>query len=78
VIDASATARILDDDAPIIDLDVDANNDGEIDPDNGPDGTDDPIEMEEPSQIIGANSDDGRAKGTGPFFDGVFCDAIPS
>ena len=29
-----------------VDLDVDSNNDGHIDPENGPTGTDDPIEEE--------------------------------
>jgi hypothetical protein len=41
--------------APFIDLDTDSNNDGVIDRDNGPSGTDDPIEENAPGKFVGVN-----------------------
>jgi hypothetical protein len=44
--------------AVAVDLDVDSNNDGTIDPDNAPTGTDDSIEEALTGHIIFVNSDD--------------------
>ena len=38
--------------APLIDLDVDSNNDGTIDPNNHANGTDDPIEENAPGRVL--------------------------
>ena len=50
--------------APLIDLDVDSNNDGTIDPNNHANGTDDPIEKDAPGIIIEVNNDDDNDDGT--------------
>jgi hypothetical protein len=55
--------------AAAVDLDVDSNNDGTIDPDNGPAGTDDRIEEQSPGQIIFANTDDDDGNGVGDTLD---------
>ena len=55
--------------AVVVDLDVDSNNDGTIDPDNGPAGTDDRIEEQSPGQIIFANTDDDDGNGVGDTLD---------
>jgi hypothetical protein len=51
-----------------LDLDVDSNNDGEIDPDNGLAGKDDRIEEEPTGQIIFANTDDDDGNGVADEF----------
>ena len=55
--------------AVAVDLDVDSNNDGTIDPDNGPAGTDDRIEEPSPGQIIFANTDDDDRNGVADALD---------
>jgi hypothetical protein len=52
-----------------VDLDVDSNNDGEIDPDNGLAGKDDRIEEGSPGQIVFANTDDDDRNGVVDVFD---------
>ncbi|MBW3596229.1 MAG: PKD domain-containing protein [Planctomycetes bacterium] len=42
------------------DLDTDSNNDGGIDPDNSPMGTDDPDEELPPGRVVGVNDDDDK------------------
>jgi hypothetical protein len=51
-----------------LDLDVDSNNDGEIDPNNGLAGKDDRIEEEPTGQIIFANTDDDDGNGVADEF----------
>jgi hypothetical protein len=53
-----------------VDLDVDSNNDGTIDPDNGPAGQDDRIEEQSPGRILFANTDDDDSNGVADVFDG--------
>jgi RHS repeat-associated protein len=48
-----------------IDIDVDSDNDGTIDPDNN--GNDDPIEENDPGQVIAWNSDDDDQNGITDF-----------
>ena len=55
--------------AVAVDLDVDSNNDGTIDHDNGPKGTDDPIEEALPGRIIFVNSDDDDRNGKADVLD---------
>jgi uncharacterized delta-60 repeat protein len=45
------------------DVDVDSNNDGQLDPDNSPFGTDDPIEQRSPGQVFAVNDDDDNENG---------------
>jgi hypothetical protein len=52
-----------------VDLDVDSDNDGRIDPDDGPAGTDDPIEEQAPGHILFVNSDDDDRNGVADVFD---------
>jgi hypothetical protein len=47
----AAVVRIEDNDL-VVDLDTDSNNDGVIDPDNSPAGTDDPIEEDAPGRYV--------------------------
>jgi hypothetical protein len=55
--------------AVALDLDVDSNNNGTIDPDNGPTGTDDRIEEQSPGRIIFANTDDDDGNGVADALD---------
>jgi len=55
--------------AVALDLDVDSNNDGAIDPDNGPAGKDDRIEEQSPGRIIFANTDDDDGNGVADALD---------
>lgn len=64
-----ATGTIENDDF-FVDLDVDSDNDGRIDPDNGPAGTDDPIEEAPLGRIIFVNSDDDNRNGIADLLDG--------
>jgi hypothetical protein len=48
---------------------VDSNNDGAIDPDNGPAGKDDRIEEQSPGRIIFANTDDDDGNGVADALD---------
>ncbi|MEY3206213.1 MAG: hypothetical protein RLZZ21_2544, partial [Planctomycetota bacterium] len=52
-----------------VDLDVDSNNDGQIDPDNSPQGTDDLIEDQSPGCILFVNSDDDNRNDVADVFD---------
>ena len=52
-----------------VDLDVDSNNDGQIDPDNSPQGTDDLIEEQSPGCILFVNSDDDNRNDVADVFD---------
>jgi hypothetical protein len=52
-----------------VDLDVDTNNDGLIDPDNGPAGTDDPVEEALSGRILFMNTDDDNLNGTADVLD---------
>ena len=52
-----------------VDLDLDTNNDGVIDPDNGPTGTDDPVEEAPNGRIIFVNSDDDNRNGAADVLD---------
>lgn len=52
-----------------VDLDVDSDNNGRIDPDNGPPGTDDLIEEQSPGRILFVNSDDDNKNGVADMFD---------
>jgi len=62
-IDTSLVATVwLDVIRPVVDIDVDSNNDGWIDPENDPQlGTDDPIEEDPPGKVILLNDDDDNA-----------------
>ena len=53
----------------LVDLDVDSNNDGKIDPDNTAAGTDDPIEEQSPGCILFVNSDDDDRNGVADVVD---------
>jgi hypothetical protein len=55
--------------AVAVDLDADSNNDGAIDPDNGPAGTDDRIEEEPSGRILFVNSDDDDGNGVADLLD---------
>jgi hypothetical protein len=55
--------------AVAVDLDVDSNNDGTIDPDNAPTGTDDSIEEALTGHIIFVNSDDDDRNGNADVLD---------
>lgn len=63
-----------------VDADVDSNNDMAIDPDNGPTGTDDPIEMEGglPGVILPAGFGDTDADLVPDFADGFNWDDTPN
>ena len=63
----SDTVRVT---AVLVDLDVDSNNDGSIDPENTAAGTDDPIEEWWPGRIIFVNSDDDSRNGVADVLDG--------
>ncbi len=54
---------------PLVDLDVDSNNDGRIDPVNGPLGSDDPIESQSPGRILFVNDDDDNRNGVSDVHD---------
>jgi cyanophycinase-like exopeptidase len=58
---ATAAVVKIEDNDLVVDLDTDSNNDGVIDPDNSPAGTDDPIEENQPGRVLALNDDDDDA-----------------
>jgi hypothetical protein len=63
---ATAAVVKIEDNDLVVDLDTDSNNDGVIDPDNSPAGTDDPIEdlASIPGRTLYVNNDDDNRNGT--------------
>jgi hypothetical protein len=59
---------------PSVDLDVDSNNDGAIDPDNSPAGKDDRIEDTGPGKVVAVNDEDKDGDFVPDFADGYGLD----